>query len=218
MGLIKGLFKLIALLVVLVIGLVIGIGFLAGQDSSSNVKVVVNASPAQIFAVVGNPKRTPEWLPKDVMDIKSVEVFNEGLIKNVAAGTLEAFGLKAATDDPTHRYVNQDDKYLDMQITSFIPGQKYMEKVVGGTDSFTSLFEDATWGFELKPLEGNANKTTLFVIGQHKAKRPFGVFLSKLMQWSGAHEQGAADMAKGIEAAIKGKEAAPAAPAVPAAP
>ena len=43
------------------------------------------------------------------------------------------------------------------------------------------------------------------IVGQHKAKRPFGVFLSKLMQWSGAHEQGAADMAKGFETAIKGK-------------
>jgi len=218
---VKLLLKVFFLVLVLVVALLLGIGYLASDQVDWREQVTIDAPVGQVFALVVNPTRVPEWLPKSEADIAKVEVFKAGLAKKGIGAIAEAFGLgKTQSKDPTHRYVlaGGTDRYLDMQITSVELNRHYMEKVVGGTSALVDLFKTIEWGYEMRADPADPGKTQLTVIWRGVTARPLGVFMSKANSLAGLPAKNAEEMAKNITRILTKERQGSTAPTGPASP
>lgn len=220
----KLLLKVVVLLLVVLVALLLGVGYLASDQVDSRIEVTVDAPVGSVFALVVNPTRVPEWLPKGSCDVEKAEIFKAGLAMKAIGGLADALGLgKTGSNDPTHRYVMKGGtgRYLDMQITSLDPNHRYMEKVVGGTSALVDLFKTIEWGYEMEADPGDPGKTKMIVIWKGVAARPLGVFMSKANASAGLPQQNAEEIAANISRVLKqsspsgGGAPAPAAPKPP---
>jgi carbon monoxide dehydrogenase subunit G len=197
------LLKLLFLLVLLAAAAGAGIGYAQDPHMVARTTIRVDAPIAKVWAVVSDPRRTPEWLPQDLMKIDKVELMGKGLLEKAAGAALDAaIGIetKSGEKTPTHRYVGADGKVLGMQVTAAEKNKRYMERVVEDTTGMGRFFESMSWGFELAE-EGGKTKLTLVQDGM--GKKPLGTLLAFIMQKTGKTESNARRMAANIEALAK---------------
>lgn len=192
-------------LVVFVVGLLaiglLAVGLLSKPAFESRTTHVVGASPARVFAVVGDPRRTGEWLPKEVADIVEVRTHATG----VAGKLFDALVGHDQSRRATHTYRMRDGTTLDMQVTAWVPGREFKERVVGG-NALGSGVSDAEWGFELAPVDGQPDQTQLVVTQKGLATNVLSRAMTFVMRQLGVWERSAAGMAAGIEVAAKGSK------------
>ncbi len=200
--------KFLLLVAVLAAGAVLGIGFTQDPQLDVRTTVLIDAPVDDVWDVVSDPRRTPEWLPQDLGPIERTEVHAKGIVEKAAGVAIDAVlggGTKAGTESPTHTYVGPKGS-IDMQIsTREKVGRKYryMERVVRDTMGFDRFFASMAWGFELKP---DGDKTKLTVIQSGVAKKPHGTFLKAVLGWLGKTERNATRIARNVEAVAKGRK------------
>jgi hypothetical protein len=198
----KKFLKIVLVIVLLLVVAALGVGF--GTDAAFDQRFpeTINAPVAKTYALLSDPRRTPEWLPKDAGDITSVEIRNAGGAK--AAGlALDAAlggGTNNGKDVITHTYHMKDGTTLDMHTEEAVLDRKYTERIVGGNNQMATMFTSMTWGFEMEP-DGPA-KTRLYVISKGEAKKPVPNLVNKVMTVMHCGEKNAATMAGTIQAAL----------------
>lgn len=196
----KKFLKVLLVFVILLAGAVLGIGFSQAPTMAARTEVVVNASQDDVWELVSDPRRTGEWLPKEVAEIERVEMLSGGKVQRAAGKVLDMLAgetTPSGKNVPTHRYHLAGGKFLDMQIVEE-RGRRYLERVVGGNSGVEGFFESMQWGFEVR--EGDKKGTTLLTIIQEGvSKRPLGTFLKSIMVWAGKPASNARRMAANIE-------------------
>ncbi len=189
--------KVLLLLVVLAIGGAAAIGFGSDPEFKGRHEVVLDAPVDKVWAIVSDPRRTPEWFPTDM---------DGGGVKEVKGATLGEKLLDVAKEGYTapltrHTYVRGDGKTLTMEIVDRQYKRRYMEKVIATDTGMDKLFPEMAWGFELEPVGTGQTKLVLF--DQGKAAKPVGTLARKLMGWSGSSKHFMESMARNIEKLAK---------------
>lgn len=191
--------KVLLLLVVLALGAAAAIGFGSDAEFKGRHEVVIDAPVDKVWAIVSDPRRTPEWFPTDM---------EGGGVKEVKGASLAEKALDIAKEGDTsalsrHTYVRGDGKTLTMEVVDRQPKRRYLEKVVATDTGMDKLFPEMAWGFELEPA--GTGQTKLILFDQGKAAKPMGTLARKLMTWSGSSKHFMESMAKGIEKLAKAK-------------
>jgi uncharacterized protein YndB with AHSA1/START domain len=198
------LIKVVALLVVLVFAFVLIVGFASSPEFEDRHEVLVDAPPGKVWEIVSDPKRTPEWLPKEMTDGGIVEVRTTPAGEKLLKGAEQL--LKTGSVDPKslgrHTYVRADKKTMTLEVVAYERNKKYMERVVETDTGMDSFFPEMQWGFEL--AEAGEGKTRLTVIDGGRAARPHGTFMGKMMAWTGRKRDLFEKMARNIETLAKG--------------
>ena len=158
----------------------------------------------KVWALVSDPKRTGEWLPKEIMEIDSVEIVKSSAAGKLAGAMIDSAiggGSNAGKNLPTHVYHTKSGKTLEMQTTDAIANKKCAERVVGGTDDTATMFKSMSWGMEMEPAEGN--KTKLTMLSKGEAAKPVCNFVHHLLTWAHMTEKFNQAMVTSIETVAK---------------
>jgi carbon monoxide dehydrogenase subunit G len=204
----KKLLKIFLVLAVLFVGAGLAVGFLADPAFESKVPFVVSAPVEQVFALVSDPSRVKEWLPKDAADIESTEMLGKGLLDKAAGAALDAAlggGTNAGKMTPTHVYHLAGGAKMEMQTTAREKNAKYLERVVGGDSGLEKMVSSIEWGFEMAPVEGDRSKTALTVVSRGVARKPVGNLAFAVGRLIGMEQRNAREIAANVEKALAKK-------------
>ncbi len=181
--------KVLIVLLVLILVLVGGaaaVGFLADDKFDHRDTYVIDAPVAKVWAIVGDPSRAKEWLPKE----------GHGGIAEVR---------RNSPKEGQHVYVQGDGSMLTLDVVDRVENQKYLERVVGNTAGMEKVFVEVTWGWELADNGDGKTKATTVMFGQ--STKPMGTLMGKVMGVMGGHKKYTEKMAKNVEAVAKGQKA-----------
>src|SRR4051812_22804724 len=72
------LWKAVALVGVGTLGAATGVGFVSSDKDTQRREVTVHADADRVWELLSDPKNTPRWMPKDLLDIDRVEEMAKG--------------------------------------------------------------------------------------------------------------------------------------------
>jgi len=163
----------------------VGIGYLANPVFDSRTDVVISATPAKVFTVIGDPRAAAKWFPGRLAQIDRVELHEGNIALKAGESLMSAIGLGTENSgdlQPTHTYLLENGQRIDVSWDRYTPGKVTVERVVGGDARFLDMFETLSWGFEIAPVANEPEQSRLTVIASGEARKPFGNFLSKAAQ------------------------------------
>lgn len=173
-------------LILLVVGGALAVGFLADPSFNYRKEFVIDVPPAKVWEVVGDNKRTKDWLPKD-----------DG------GGVTET--RPNSPKEGQHIYVQGDGTTMTMEVVAREDGKKYLERVVASTSGMEKMFPEMTWGWEV--ADGGNGKTKLTSIMYGKAAKPLGTLMNRVMTATGGYDKFTKNMTENISSVAQGGKA-----------
>ncbi|HVY61156.1 MAG TPA: SRPBCC family protein [Planctomycetota bacterium] len=198
--------KIILVVLVLIVGGLAAVGFLADPKQDARTTITIDAPVEKVFALVADPTRTKEWLPKDIGEIESTEVKAKGVAEKAAGALLDAAmggGTNNGKNAPTHIHHFKGGKKLALQVTELKPNQAYMERVVETDMGMEKIFSEIEWGFEMQKSAADPKKTDLTVVMKSEATKPLGNAMCHVMRLFHPPRKDAEVLAGCVEAAAR---------------